>query len=188
MVRRKPHDRYGNDIWDSYTQADAIKNKKWNHVEGDAPDVFRAKTDQNKEFVLMPEGDYTIVPSYGGTASNDGPSVLVKDGDSGYYFIGIDELKQTHVGDAKSQDMIDRVWAKWNAEKTGGQWDPAHPAEYAVKQESGDWRIITADGKVITNQNADQSYFGSPERTGWRSYCRSRRSRSKRAGETTCGS
>ncbi len=163
IVNRKAQDRYGNDIWDSYTQIDSVKNKKWTHSDSDAADVFRAKTDQNKEFVLMPDGDYTIVPSYGGVASNDGPSVLVKDGDQGYYYIGIDELKQTHVGDAKSQEIIDRVSAKWNAEQTGGHWDASHPSEYAVKQTDGNWRIIQADGKVITAQNADKDYLARLE-------------------------
>ena len=146
IIRRTMND-FGDPIYDSYHQSDATKQKKWDLVAGS---TYAAKTDENKNFILMPNGDITISPSYGGVASNDGLSVLVKD-KNGFYFNGIDELKQTHVGsDPLTQATIDRAWAKTKAERTGGYWDEKYPDRYVVTQPDGAWRSIGADGKVIT--------------------------------------
>ena len=147
VIIRRTMDDFGNPIYDSYHQSDVTKQKKWDLVAGS---TYAAKTDENKNFILMPNGDITISPSYGGVASNDGLSVLVKD-KNGFYFNGIDELKQTHIGsDPLTQATIDRAWAKTKAERTGGYWDEKYPDRYVVTQPDGNWRSIGADGKIIT--------------------------------------
>jgi len=143
VIRRTVDDR-GDPIFDAYHMSNAMKEKKWTHRDGN---IYQAKTDEPKFFVLAPDTPTAIVPSYGGLAYNEGPGVLVKEA-KGFYFIGIEELKQTHIGDARTQQIIDRTWAKYKAQKTGGVWSPSHPTEYAIPYKGG-WRVIRADGTAV---------------------------------------
>ncbi len=149
-ILRRTTDDFGNEVYDAYHQSNTTKNKKWDLAEGS---TYKAKTDADKKMVLLEGKNIIFVPSYGGFASNDGTSTIVKDVDSkgatkGHYFIGIEELKQTHVGDEQSQARIDAAWAQARAQRIGGFYDPSLPSMYFTEQQ-GRLRAIKADGNVV---------------------------------------